>query len=447
MMVKNFHEAEIKQAYLVTNHYRFSGPAMVKMKCSRKDDAMYGYAGKPGCIQDHEKNNHPEIFDDSMAKKAASRGPDTYVPCGESAITNTLTLAPIKSDIADIKAEKAVHPELVAADDGLAQNAAPVNVVANPHSVPARRASEPACAGKTTIVTAYYAVKSKHTFEEYKSWMHRFLDITDPMVIFVPHGKVSDFRAMRAHAAKCTLVIGLELNETGIASEYSDDFWKAQLLMDPEGKTHGSYFLFQIWLSKPWFVMQAIERDPFGTDVFSWCDIGELRSDTESEQEKLGGKVLFKHPEIVPKSKLLFWAPNITPQQHYGYFYNKPKQGLAAFTQKLAINPEQSTHGTYFAGSPIIGNKETWPKWFAAFKATYHEMAARGLFIGEDQAVFQATCVHHPDLCAIANDQAVRVPSGDTRAESIIERFHGWFGAVGLMHFGADSGKFLRPLR
>ena len=72
-----------------------------------------------------------------------------------------------------------------------------MNVVANSYSVPARRASEPACAGKTTIVTAYYAVKSKHTFEEYKSWMHRFLDITDPMVIFVPHDKVSDFRAMR----------------------------------------------------------------------------------------------------------------------------------------------------------------------------------------------------------------------------------------------------------
>ena len=41
--------------------------------------------------------------------------------------------------------EEAVHPELVAADYGLAQNAAPVNVVANPYSVPARRGAGPTC--------------------------------------------------------------------------------------------------------------------------------------------------------------------------------------------------------------------------------------------------------------------------------------------------------------
>ena len=117
MMIKNFHEAEIAKAYIVANHYRFSGSQMIRTKCNRVDGAGTGYAGVYNCVQNMEGSNHPEIFDGSMAKKAASRGPDTYVPCGESAITSTL--APIKSDIVDINAEKAVHPELVAADYGL----------------------------------------------------------------------------------------------------------------------------------------------------------------------------------------------------------------------------------------------------------------------------------------------------------------------------------------
>ena len=37
---------------------------------------------------------------------------------------------------------------------------------------------------KTTIVTAYYKMRSKHSYEEYLSWMSNMLTFTDCMVIF-----------------------------------------------------------------------------------------------------------------------------------------------------------------------------------------------------------------------------------------------------------------------
>ena len=41
---------------------------------------------------------------------------------------------------------------------------------------------KPSC--NVTIVTAYYRMKSKHSYEEYLSWMSNFLTLQDCMVIF-----------------------------------------------------------------------------------------------------------------------------------------------------------------------------------------------------------------------------------------------------------------------
>ena len=37
----------------------------------------------------------------------------------------------------------------------------------------------------STIISAYYKIESKHSFEEYLSWMINFLSLKDCMVIFV----------------------------------------------------------------------------------------------------------------------------------------------------------------------------------------------------------------------------------------------------------------------
>ena len=55
----------------------------------------------------------------------------------------------------------------------------------------------------TTIISAYYKIKSKHSYEEYLSWMINFLSLRDCMVIFVQPDLEETIRSLRP-PAYCT---------------------------------------------------------------------------------------------------------------------------------------------------------------------------------------------------------------------------------------------------
>jgi len=115
---------------------------------------------------------------------------------------------------------------------------------------------------KNTIVTAYFEIsKSKHTKSEYDTWMKNMLSLEDAMVIFTSPSLVSKIESFRSHAMNKTIIIGMKISDTMMVSKYSMEFWKNQFDMDPEKALHKSYELFWIWLSKLWFVTQAIEMN------------------------------------------------------------------------------------------------------------------------------------------------------------------------------------------
>ena len=125
--------------------------------------------------------------------------------------------------------------------------------------------------------------------------MQNMLSLTDPMVIFTQPQLVPAIAQHRTHAP--TVLIELQLtdlplaslqsstttndvnnNSTMSSSSSSSLFWRNQLHLDPEQRIHNSYELFWIWLSKTWFVQQAIDQNYFpGTDFFVWSDIGCFR--------------------------------------------------------------------------------------------------------------------------------------------------------------------------
>ena len=67
-----------------------------------------------------------------------------------------------------------------------------------------------------TIVTAYYRMSSKHSNEEYLSWMTNFLTLQDCMVIFTQEDFVSSIQILRP-AYYQTIINSMELNQ-----EYED---------------------------------------------------------------------------------------------------------------------------------------------------------------------------------------------------------------------------------
>ena len=251
----------------------------------------------------------------------------------------------------------------------------------------------------TTIVTAYFHVPSKHSFTEYEEWMANTLSVNDAMVIYTEPSLVSTMERLRAHAIDLTCIVPMELSDTHIARSYSNDFWERQLSIDPEKKIHQSYQLFWIWLSKSWFVHETIHSNPFKSDLFVWSDIGSFRT------TEYNNKTVVRHPEVVPQSAILV---------------------MAAYPPERANTPwiQKGKDPTWVAGAHVAGRINAWNSFHEAFQKTLLGYVEQDLFVGEDQALIQSTCIQHPTLCAVVTPDLVK---GDV-----------WFGLQDVLHRRGD---------
>ena len=247
-----------------------------------------------------------------------------------------------------------------------------------------------------TIVTAYFKIPSKHSQKEYDAWMANMLLLQDPMVIYTTEDLVLKIERLRTHAMDRTLVVPMKLEDTWIARNQSTDYWVAQLLRDPEKAIHRSYQLFWIWLSKSWFVNDAIGRNPFNSEVFVWSDIGSFRT------TEYNGKEMVNHPEIVPRTAILIMSSRIP-----------------VMTKRW---PVKGKDPVWVAGAHMAGRIDTWLQFHDAFCRTTIGYIERKLFVGEDQAIIQATCQQHASLCAVIRPDMVK---GNV-----------WFGLQYAFHFG-----------
>ena len=229
-----------------------------------------------------------------------------------------------------------------------------------------------------TIVTAYFQVKSKHPSDAYQKWMVNMLSLKDPMVIFLSPALIPEIKKLRSHALNRTVMIPMEVENTPMAQAYSASFWEHQLEIDPEKRIHRSYQVFWIWLSKSWWVTEAVKHNFFHSDIFVWSDMGCFRNGQYNQQE------MVQHPEQIPRNALLFLAhhmPNPPPERIWNNKYDE-KQNF------------------FTSGSLFAGYGDTWLKFHRYFLETVQTFLDRKMFIGEDQTVLQSTCMSHPDMCA-----------------------------------------------
>ena len=248
----------------------------------------------------------------------------------------------------------------------------------------------------STIVTAYFRIRSKHKGSEYDQWMSNFLSIQDNMVIFTEPDMVEKIQAMRSsfgHLNKTIIVEMPSLRASPIsrlAGPYckygntkknklcSKRFWSNQLDKDVEKIIHRSYRLFWVWLSKSWFVIQAIEHFNyvFESKFFMWSDIGCFRD------EGYNSKRIVRYPEMVPDNTVLWEAHHLpSPPPDDPIFCDKPKH-------------------FYHSGSQGAGTIQTWKHFHDQFAKTVDGFLDHDYFIGEDQCILQAACLQTPNLCA-----------------------------------------------
>jgi hypothetical protein len=232
-----------------------------------------------------------------------------------------------------------------------------------------------------TIVTAFFPLeKSKHTKQQYESWIRRFLKLQDNMVVFCPPEWVRRIQMMRSwnNSRLPIHIVPMFLNETRIFQEYKDDrnVWKVQHSRDPERETHKDPMLYVIWNEKASWVQKAIEIDPFSSDFFAWVDIGYMRSD------------------LLLHKRMIRFLPQSLRQDQVLLLNVKPFININHLKGRLK-NATLYTGGGFIGGSKL--GLTTWAqKYYALLKNNIQSN-----FIGKEQEWMTILCMQEQkhDLC------------------------------------------------
>jgi hypothetical protein len=242
--------------------------------------------------------------------------------------------------------------------------------------------------------------------------MKIMLAIQDPIIVFCDNYLVEPIRQARTHALNRTLIVPMNLTDVPVASLFSEKFWQQQLRLDWEQEKHKSYHLFWIWLSKSWFVQEAIRLNPFQSDIFVYSDIGSFRWNTDNVTYP--GQWVVRYPDLVPRHSMLQMAHKPV-QVFMDIWLRHKKKGFF-----------------YHSGSQAVGYQDTWRKYHQELQITLHHFANRGYFVGEDQLLMQHTCVRCSPLCLYVDKREVFEDS--------------YFGLKHLLHFGGDHQYLLTPM-
>jgi hypothetical protein len=188
-------------------------------------------------------------------------------------------------------------------------------------------------------------------------------------------------------------------------------FWDAQFAMDVEYFRHKGPPLFWVWLSKTWMVQKAIQlsqqawrHDPLSAELpplfpaaqlFTYLDIGFFR-DTRYSSE-----LILHHPEVFPADRLLLAAhqepspPPLPPLQD-----NVTAGSTDRIDAKLWNDKMKDSSFSYQVGGAMGGSPKSWQRYHNAFLQVVDRFVRAGLFVGEDQPLFQQTCNSFPQFCA-----------------------------------------------
>lgn len=227
-----------------------------------------------------------------------------------------------------------------------------------------------------TLVTCYYKVKSKHTFDEYAIWItNLLLTIKCNIIIFTSADQAEWINSLAlnnrtnqkqdAHLGGVKVIIK-ELQDLDIVKRYPD-IWEYQYCKDSRHdiRTKECYI---IWNSKLALVREAIIQNPFGSDKFVWNDIGSLRD------------VRFIHENYIQMTR-------------YPLYENISSDKIDIVLIDDFKDPSQIIfqNEVHLSGAIFGGGQEAFLKLIDLFYHNFNMYLENGYFIGCDQQIL-ATC-------------------------------------------------------
>ena len=236
-----------------------------------------------------------------------------------------------------------------------------------------------------TLVSAYYKIKSKHTPEEYFTWLNNFVLLNRSLVFFsnkefMP--TIKELRPKEYHSK--TVFIELEMEDFYSYKNFYQDFERS-FKIDPENSYH-TIPLYLIWAEKCTFVKKAISENYFNSKCFYWIDVGYFREDKS---------VMPKYASINwPKSDKCLADERIVMGQVKEYS-EKEKQRIANFDLNAihSLMRNGNVAGCFFGGQ--IKNTL---KFINYYYDTIRLFIKNKLFIGKDQNLFAFVVFSHPEI-------------------------------------------------
>lgn len=242
----------------------------------------------------------------------------------------------------------------------------------------------------TTLITCWYAVKSKHTFNDYSVWIKNLLLlIRCNIIIFTSADQVEWLNSLiqtninleilttntnANNTSVCNVkVIIKELQDLDIVRKYPD-IWNMQFLKDPtrDIRTKECY---KIWNSKMALVREAITLNPFHSDKFVWNDIGSLRDSR-------------------------FMCENYMQITQYPLYENISTDKIDIVLIKDFNNQNQIIfqNETHLSGALFGGGRDAFLKLIELFYKNFDMYLENGYFIGCDQQILATCYLQQPEL-------------------------------------------------
>jgi hypothetical protein len=215
------------------------------------------------------------------------------------------------------------------------------------------------------------------------NWASTFLRIKAPIVLFTEESMANTFQQMRGDRPIHIIILSFHELETWKLYESN---WKEQHDMDPE-KGHHTPELYTIWAEKAFFVEKAIQRNPFQTDFFFWCDIGAFRDPYVSHV------ILDSFPTtqyLEPKRILFQSVGDVTSND-----WIQRADGIRGEVISHAWNDIRLVGGLWGGGITAC------IRWKNAYQRMLESYFRVGRFAGKDQQVMLSTYLDDPSMAKI----------------------------------------------
>ena len=220
---------------------------------------------------------------------------------------------------------------------------------------------------KSTIITAYFEIKSKYPSHHYFKWIKNFLTIKDPVVI-ITSASLKQFMIENRPPHLQTKIIIRNMSQFFVRKRYGDAFWEKQHMIDIEKKIHKGEYLYWIWDEKSHWLKEIALLNPFRTKNFVWMDMGAFRNTKYNhklviQSDFTNNKILSDRMIFLRISKAIKWLQSKYMSRH--------------------IYKDVIKFNMYLGGGIFGGTKDAILRWHDAFYSEMDTWAKGNKFIGK----------------------------------------------------------------